>query len=116
MLKKLMISVNVLFLLASTTLLARAESVIVTTESSEEVGDFISNLISKIMPLAYQIGAFLIFLAVVVAGFDMIKHRKDADKRKEVLHSFLWLAVGAFIIGSAVVIAGMIWNGTVKMS
>ena len=111
MIKKLFMSINVLFVLACSTVLA-TDSVFVTTEGSDDLSDFFSELIEKIMPLAYQIGGFLIFIAVVVAGFEMIKHRKDGDKRKEILHSFLWLAVGAFIIGAAVVIAGIIWNST----
>ncbi|HBY20591.1 MAG: hypothetical protein A2Y24_07035 [Clostridiales bacterium GWE2_32_10] len=112
MIKKLFMSINVLFVLACSTVLA-TDSVFVRTEGgSQDLSDFFTELMGKIMPLAYQIGGFLIFIAVVMAGFDMIKHRKDGDKRKEILHSFLWLAVGAFIIGAAVVIAGIIWNST----
>ncbi|HAN09101.1 MAG TPA: hypothetical protein DCP90_00625 [Clostridiales bacterium] len=111
MFKKLTAAINGIFFLAGTTALAAQESVIVTTNGTPDtLEEFFGVIIEKIMPIAYQIGGFLIVLAVVMIGFDLIKHRKDNDKRKEALHSILWLAVGAFIIGSAVVIAGIIWN------
>ncbi len=82
--------------------------VVQTNGGTQTIEEFFSSLITFIMPYAYYVGGFLIFIAVLMVGFDVIKHRNDADKRKESLHSLLWLAVGAFIIGSAVVIANML--------
>lgn len=68
----------------------------------------LERITSFITMYATQIGGLLILIAVITVGFEIIQHRKDTNKIKEAFKSLLWLAVGAFIIGSAITITGII--------
>lgn len=111
MLKKLMACLSGVTLITGSTAFANGMVTVTTSgETPQTLEQLFAYIIAKIMPMAYQIGGFFLIIAVIMIGFDLIKHRKNDDKRKEALHSLLWIAVGAFIIGSAVVIAGVMWN------
>ncbi len=67
--------------------------------------------------LSLPIGAFFIFVAVLMVGFSIIKNRDNADERGKAMESLLWLAIGAFIIGGALIIAGALGGvGNVTIS
>lgn len=52
------------------------------------------------------VGSFSILLGVTVAGFRMIIHHNNPEKRTTSMRSLLYIAIGSIIIGSALVITG----------
>lgn len=110
MLKKMVASLNIMIMMLLTSTTVKAESNVLGNEEYDSIGDFISMIIDKVMPIAKDFMWLIIFVAVVMIGFEVIKHRNDEEKRKGALVSLLWIAVGAFIIGSAVVLTTIIYK------
>ncbi|MCT4611777.1 MAG: hypothetical protein N4A47_00240 [Clostridia bacterium] len=74
---------------------------------SEEI---INDMYGVISPLISNFGSVLIFFAVVMVGFDVIRHKNNAEERTKSMTSILFLAVGALIIGAASLIASFVWS------
>ncbi|HCC06765.1 MAG TPA: hypothetical protein DEP72_01175 [Clostridiales bacterium] len=73
-----------------------------------ELSTTLSTIITTINTFATPIGSFLIFIAVLMVGFSILKNKDKADERSKSMESLLWLAVGAFVIGAALTIAGVL--------
>jgi di/tricarboxylate transporter len=84
------------------------------TNLNTSVQIILDKIISFIVLYATQICGIFILIAVVTMGFEIIQHRKDSNKIKEAFKSLIWLVVGAFIIGSAITISGIIM-GVIKL-
>jgi len=69
--------------------------------SNQSLNNTIATLITSIWPVILAVAIFITFIAVVMTGFDIIFNRKDEEKRKEALKSFLYIAIGVvFVVGS----------------
>ncbi|HAN09102.1 MAG TPA: hypothetical protein DCP90_00630 [Clostridiales bacterium] len=73
-----------------------------------ELSGTLSSIITVINTFALPIGSFLIFTAVLMVGFNILKNKDKADERSKSMESLMWLAVGAFVIGMALTIAGVL--------
>lgn len=71
------------------------------------VTDKASNIIG---PVVMSVGGFILLMCVMIAGIEMMIHRKNPSKRVEAMTSLLWLFIGGAVIGGATLIAGTIWT------
>jgi len=92
-----------MFLIPFTTVFADGNA-----EATKVVNKFLEHAIGLLKPF----GGALIFVTVLLVGFDVIRHKNDADKRTQAMSSLLWVAIGAVIIGASTLLAGFLWSGS----
>ncbi|AUM93645.1 TPA: hypothetical protein LA742_002788 [Clostridium botulinum] len=85
---------------------AQGGSVVNGTQASE-VGN---RVVQAIKAISFPIGSALIFLCIVLSAIRIISTHYNPNARSEALRSILWIAIGALILGSAFIIAGVFVN------
>lgn len=75
-----------------------------------EVQTATDNVKRVITSIAMPLGGVLIFASVVVAALKMIANSNNPQKRSESIGSLAWICGGGVILGSSLIIAGIILN------
>jgi len=77
---------------------------VVTNSDAEAVGN---RIVDAIQQISFPVGSALIFLCIVLSAVRIISTHYNPNARSEALRSILWIAIGALILGSALIIAGV---------
>ena len=75
-----------------------------------EVQTATDNIKRVITSIAMPLGGVLIFASVVVAALKMIANANNPQKRSESIGSLAWICGGSVVLGSSLIIAGIILN------
>lgn len=75
-----------------------------------EVQTATDNIKRVITSIAMPLGGLLIFASIVVAAFKMIANANNPQKRSESIGSLAWICGGGVILGTSLIIAGIIIN------
>lgn len=67
-------------------------------------------VMSVVNPIITTGGGILIFVIVLMVGFEIIIHRKNKENRDKAMSSLLYVAIGAMIIGGAALFATFLWQ------
>lgn len=73
------------------------------TKIAETVRDIIKDI-------SFPIGAALIFASVVIISIKIIVSHSNPNKRGEAMGGLAWVAIGAILLGSSLIVAGIITN------
>ncbi|MBO0525024.1 hypothetical protein EXQ31_13275 [Clostridium botulinum] len=84
--------------------LAAPSKSVVTNSDAEAVG---TRIVDAIQQISFPVGSALIFLCIVLSAVRIISTHYNPNARSEALRSILWIAIGALILGSALIIAGV---------
>lgn len=98
-------ALSILFLIAIRYNLCFAEGI-----GTAEVQTATDNVKRVITSIAMPLGGVLIFASVVVAALKMIANSNNPQKRAESIGSLAWICGGGVILGSSLIIAGIILN------
>lgn len=77
---------------------------------TQEVQTATDNIKRVITSIAMPLGGVLIFASVVVAALKMIANSNNPQKRSESIGSLAWICGGGVILGTSLIIAGIIIN------
>ncbi len=69
-----------------------------------------SQIIEQLAAFVKPISGILIFVSVLVVGFEIIMKRNKADERMESMSSLMWVGIGAMVIGIAGMIASFLFK------
>lgn len=72
----------------------------------------VSVILGNIWPLVLPICMLIVFINILLIGFELIFHRKDEDKRKETLTSLIYVAIGTLIVLCSLVITKFILDAS----
>jgi cytochrome bd-type quinol oxidase subunit 1 len=118
-LKKILSKISASMLLFYTTLqmntikaLAAGSDTDGQTGIQAHVSDVTDKIKNAVANVAMPIGGVLIFLSIVIVAIKIIVSHYNPNKRSEALGGLLWVALGAAILGCALVIAGWIISVT----
>lgn len=90
--------------------LARCNMVFAEGIGTAEVQTATDNIKNVITSIAMPLGGVLIFASIVVAALKMIANSNNPQKRSESIGSLAWICGGGVILGSSIIIAGIILN------
>ncbi len=65
-------------------------------------------VLQNIWPAITAVCLVVVFVAIVGIGFELIFNRKDDEKRKEAIKSFIWVVVGTVVVFGSLFITNMI--------
>lgn len=77
---------------------------------TQEVQTATDNIKRVIVSIAMPLGGVLIFASIVVAAIKMIANANNPQKRAESIGSLAWICGGGVVLGSSLIIAGIIIN------
>lgn len=77
---------------------------------TQEVQTATDNIKRVITSIAMPLGGVLIFASVVIAALKMIANSNNPQKRSESIGSLAWICGGGVILGTSLIIAGIIIN------
>lgn len=80
------------------------------TIGTAEVQTATDNIKRVITSIAMPLGGVLIFASVVVAALKMIANSNNPQKRSESIGALAWICGGGVILGTSLIIAGIIVN------
>ena len=90
--------------------LSRSNIVFAEGIGTAEVQTATDNIKNVITSIAMPLGGVLIFASIVVAALKMIANSNNPQKRSESIGSLAWICGGGVILGSSIIIAGIILN------
>lgn len=102
----LKISATSFILLIFSSVIALADSKVVA-KSADEVAN---QAVDKLIPIFKAFGGLCVLGGVAIVGFKLIFANKNPDKRAETMSGLMWTGIGAFIVGSAMLVAGFLWG------
>lgn len=79
----------------------------VETKSADDVANM---AVDKLLPILKAFGGLCVLGGVAIVGFKLIFANKNPDKRAETMSGLMWTGIGAFIVGSAMLVAGFLWG------
>lgn len=79
----------------------------VTTHTAADVATKAQNIIT---PIITAFGGILILASVAMIGGKMILAHNNPDKRATLMDGIAGVALGSFILGAALLIAGFFWG------
>lgn len=101
-----------IFVSANSLVVKAAGTSVITNEDASNLGN---NIKSAVEAIAMPLGSALVFASVVMAAIRIIVNHYNPNKRGEALGSIGWIAIGAIILGGALMISGVIMSiGTSK--
>ena len=69
-----------------------------------------ADIIGELAAFVKPISGILIFISVLIVGFEIIMKRNKADERMESMSSLMWVGIGALVIGIAGMIASFLFQ------
>lgn len=81
-----------------------------TSIGTAEVQTATDNIKRVITSIAMPLGGLLIFASIVIAAFKMIANSNNPQKRAESIGSLAWICGGGVILGTSLIIAGIVIN------
>ncbi len=91
-------------------MLTQANLCFATSIGTAEVKTATDNIKRVITSIAMPLGGLLIFASIVVAAFKMIANSNNPQKRSESIGSLAWICGGGVILGTSLIIAGIVIN------
>ncbi len=68
-----------------------------------------SEIVNAVGSFVKPISAMLIFLSVIMVGFEIIMKRNKASERMDSMSSLMWLGIGALVIGTAGILSDFLF-------
>lgn len=91
-------------------ILVQGATCFATSIGTAEVKTATDNIKRVITSIAMPLGGLLIFASIVVAAFKMIANSNNPQKRSESIGSLAWICGGGVILGTSLIIAGIVIN------
>lgn len=80
------------------------QNVVLAAVDAGQLRTKLEEMRDSIASVAQPVGAFLVFASVLFVGFNIIKNKDKADDRMKSMESLLWVGIGAFVIGAALLL------------
>lgn len=76
--------------------------------SVEEIDKAASKIRDVVKDISIPVGAAIIFASIVVISMKIIISHANPNKRSEAMGGLAWVTVGAILLGSSMLVAGII--------